>query len=151
MAGYNRAILIGRVGKDPESKTFANGGKIVVFSVATSETWKDKATGERKERTEWHNIKIENENAASVAESYVRKGSEVGIEGSIQTRKWQDKDGNDRYTTEIVVGRFDGKLTLIGGRQAGEANAGGNSAGHRPASGSTAPPRDNDLDDDVPF
>jgi len=150
MAGYNRAILIGRVGKDPEARTFANGGKIVTFSVATSETWKDKASGERKERTEWHNIKIENENAAGVAERFVRKGSEVSIEGSIQTRKWQDKDGNDRYTTEIVVGRFDGKLTLIGGRQAGDADAGRSSAGHRPASGNTAPPAD-DMDDEVPF
>jgi len=148
MAGYNRAILIGRVGKDPEARTFANGGKIVTFSVATSETWKDKASGERKERTEWHNIKIENENAAGVAERFIRKGSEVSIEGSIQTRKWQDKDGNDRYTTEIVVGRFDGKLTLIGGRQAGDADSGGNGGGHRPASGNTAPPP---LDDDVPF
>lgn len=148
MAGYNRVILIGRVGKDPEARSFANGGKIVTFSVATSETWKDKQTGERKERTEWHSIKIDNENAASIAERYVRKGSEVGIEGSLQTRKWQDQNGNDRYSTEVVIGRFDGKLTLLGGQQNGDAA--GHSDGRRPA-GNAAPPPADDLDDDVPF
>lgn len=116
MAGYNRVILCGRLGKDPEEKVFANGGKIVNFSVATSETWKDKATGERKEKTEWHNVTIQNENICGIAIQYLSKGSEVLVEGSLQTRKWQDASGADRYTTEVVVGRFNGSMTLVGGR-----------------------------------
>jgi len=139
MAGYNRVILCGRLGKDPEEKVFANGGKIVNFSVATSETWKDKASGERKEKTEWHNVTIQNENICGIAMQYLSKGSEVLVEGSLQTRKWQDSSGADRYSTEVVVGRFNGSMTLVGGR-------GGGAAPKPDAGGFPA-----DLDDDVPF
>ncbi len=167
MAGVNKVILVGRLGKDPESKTFANGGSVVNFTMATSETWRDKATGERKERTEWHNIVIRNENIGKVATQYLRKGSEVYIEGSISTRKWQDQNGADRYTTEIVIGPFKGELALIGGRDGGGggssmggggrsddyggAPAGGGYGG-APAGGGKRPGAfDDDLDDDVPF
>ena len=144
MAGLNRVTLIGRLGKDPETKSFSNGGKIVTFSVATSETWNDKQSGERKERTEWHNVSIQNENAASVAERFLRKGSNVGIEGSLQTRKWQDKLGADRYTTEVVVGRFNGSLILIDKAEGGE---------QRSASLARAAQSDpfDELDDDIAF
>lgn len=138
MAGYNRVILCGRLGKDPEKKSFANGGSIVSFSMATSETWKDKASGERKERTEWHNVTIQNENLGDIAERFLKKGSEVLIEGQLQTRKWQDASGADRYTTEVVVGRFNGTLTLVGG-----GNGGG---GGKPA---VAAIDDDDMD--IPF
>jgi len=167
MAGVNKVILVGRLGKDPESKTFANGGSVVNFTMATSETWRDKATGERKERTEWHNIVIRNENIGKIATQYLRKGSEVYIEGSISTRKWQDQNGADRYTTEIVIGPFKGELALIGGRDGGGggssmggggrsddyggAPAGGGYGG-APAGGGKRPGAfDDDLDDDVPF
>ena len=119
MSGVNKAIIVGRLGKDPESKTFANGGSVVSFTVATSESWRDKATGERKEKTEWHNIVIRNDNIGKTATQYLRKGSEVYVEGSIQTRKWQDQSGQDRYTTEIVIGPFKGELSLIGGKSDG--------------------------------
>ncbi|MBC7521297.1 MAG: single-stranded DNA-binding protein, partial [Sandarakinorhabdus sp.] len=129
MAGVNKVILVGRLGKDPETKSFANGGSVVNFTMATSETWRDKQSGERKEKTEWHNIVIRNENIGKVAAQYLRKGSEVYIEGSIATRKWQDQSGADRYTTEIVVGPFKGEMTLIGGRDGGGASRGASSGG----------------------
>jgi single-strand DNA-binding protein len=169
MAGVNKVILVGRLGKDPESKTFANGGTVVQFTMATSENWRDKQTGERKEKTEWHNIVIRNENIGRVATQYLRKGSEVYIEGSLTTRKWQDQNGQDRYTTEIVVGPFKGEMTLLGGRDGGGAAMGGGMGGGRsddfgaPAGGgmgggfgggapaSKPRPFDDDLDDDVPF
>jgi single-strand DNA-binding protein len=166
MAGVNKVILVGRLGKDPESKTFANGGTVVQFTMATSENWRDKATGERKEKTEWHNIVIRNENIGRVATQYLRKGSEVYIEGSIATRKWQDQNGADRYTTEIVIGPFKGELSLIGGRDGGGGGGGARMddsgyGGGAPAGGGygggAAPPAkrpgafDDDLDDDVPF
>lgn len=174
MAGVNKVILVGRLGKDPESKTFANGGSVVNFTMATSETWRDKASGERKEKTEWHNIVIRNENIGKVATQYLRKGSEVYIEGSISTRKWQDQNGADRYTTEIVIGPFKGELALIGGRDSGGtssrggddyggggyggggygggAPSGGGFGGGAPAGGGKRPGAfDDDLDDDVPF
>jgi single-strand DNA-binding protein len=166
MAGVNKVILVGRLGKDPESKTFANGGTVVQFTMATSENWRDKATGERKEKTEWHNIVIRNENIGRVATQYLRKGSEVYIEGSISTRKWQDQNGADRYTTEVVIGPFKGELSLIGGRDGGGGGGGarmddGGYGGGAPAGGGygggAAPPAkrpgafDDDLDDDVPF
>ena len=173
MAGVNKVILVGRLGKDPESKTFANGGTVVQFTMATSENWRDKATGERKEKTEWHNIVIRNENIGRVATQYLRKGSEVYVEGSIATRKWQDQNGADRYTTEIVIGPFKGELTLIGGREGGGGGMAGGGGGRgaddfgggdgygapagggfggAPAGGGKRPGAfDDDLDDDVPF
>jgi single-strand DNA-binding protein len=166
MAGVNKVILVGRLGKDPESKSFANGGSVVNFTMATSETWRDKQTGERKEKTEWHNIVIRNENIGKVATQYLRKGSEVYIEGTLSTRKWQDQSGADRYTTEIVVGPFKGELALIGGRDGGGASAGsggdrggygsgddyGAPAGGGFAGGNKRPAAfDDDLNDDVPF
>jgi single-strand DNA-binding protein len=170
MAGVNKVILVGRLGKDPQTKNFPNGGSVVEFSLATSETWRDKATGERKEKTEWHNIVIRNENIGRVATQYLRKGSEVYIEGAISTRKWQDQNGQDRYTTEIVVGPFKGELSLIGGREGGGGMGGGGGRsddfgggygggapsgggyGGAPAGGGKRPGAfDDDLDDDVPF
>lgn len=114
MAGLNRVILCGRLGSDPEVRSFQNGGKVVGLRIATSETWKDKQSGERKEKTEWHSVQIFNEGIAKVAEQYLRKGSEVLIEGQLETRKWQDQSGNDRYSTEVVVRPFGGSMTLIG-------------------------------------
>jgi single-strand DNA-binding protein len=166
VAGVNKVILVGRLGKDPETKSFANGGSVVNFTMATSETWRDKQSGERKEKTEWHNIVIRNENIGKVAAQYLRKGSEVYIEGSIATRKWQDQSGADRYTTEIVVGPFKGEMTLIGGRDGTSASAGGGDRGGgygggddygAPAGGAFAGGNkrpaafDDDLNDDVPF
>ncbi len=174
MAGVNKVILVGRLGKDPESKSFANGGSVVQFTMATSETWRDKASGERKEKTEWHNIVIRNENIGKVAAQYLRKGSEVYIEGALTTRKWQDQNGADRYTTEIVVGPFKGEMTLLGGREGGGGGSGGGRGddfggggggggygggapagggfGGAPAGGGKRPGAfDDDLDDDVPF
>ena len=116
MAGLNRVILCGRLGADPEVRSFQNGGKVVNMRLATSETWKDKASGERKERTEWHSVAIFNEGIAGVAERFLKKGSEVLIEGQLETRKWQDQSGNDRYTTEVVIRPFSGSLTMVGGR-----------------------------------
>jgi len=115
MASVNKVILIGNLGRDPETRTFSNGGKVVNLNVATSEQWKDKNTGERKERTEWHSVAITNEGLAGVAERYLRKGSKVYIEGKLQTRKWQDQSGQDRYSTEIVVGGFGGALVMLDG------------------------------------
>jgi single-strand DNA-binding protein len=159
MAGVNKVILVGRLGKDPETKSFANGGSVTQFTMATSENWRDKQTGERKEKTEWHNIVIRNENIGRVAQQYLRKGSEVYIEGSIQSRKYQDQSGADRYITEIVVGPFKGEMTLIGGRDGGGAGMGGGSYGGddygAPApmgAGAKRPAAfDDDLNDDVPF
>ncbi len=116
MAGsVNKVILIGNLGRDPESRSFQNGGKVVNLRVATSESWKDKSSGERKEKTEWHSVAIFNEGLANIAERYLRKGSKVYIEGQLQTRKWQDKDGADRYQTEIVLQGFGGVLTMLDG------------------------------------
>lgn len=148
MAGMNRAILIGRVGRDPEVKTFQNGGKIVNFSIATSETWRDKNTGEKKEKTEWHNITVQNEAICGIVEKYVAKGDMVGIEGKIQTRKWQDQSGNDRYTTEIVVPQFGGALHLLGGSNGGSERSRDDEGERRSSSSRSAGPS---LDDEVPF
>lgn len=164
MAGsVNKVILVGNLGKDPEVRSMSNGGEVVSFSVATSENWNDKASGERREKTEWHNVVIFNENLGRIAKQYLRKGSSVYVEGQLQTRKWQDQNGNDRYTTEVVLQRFRGELTLLGGR--GEGGAGGGSGGgsrewggdggaSQFGGGGSAPARgafDSDLDDDVPF
>lgn len=140
MPGVNKVILVGNLGKDPEVRSFPNGGRVANFTLATSESWKDKSTGERKERTEWHNVSVKNDGLADVAGKYLRKGSKVYIEGQLQTRKWQDRDGNDRYTTEVVVAPFKGELQLLDRRQ-------GDAAPEGPAPG----PGPDDLDDDVPF
>jgi len=162
MAGVNKVILVGNLGQDPESRTFSNGGEVVNLRIATSENWKDR-DGNRQERTEWHSVAIFNENLGRVAKNYLRKGSKVYIEGQLQTRKWQDQSGNDRYTTEIVLQKFRGELVLLDAR--GEGGGGGSfggddygsSSGSFGGGGSKTQSRpqpaafDTDLDDDVPF
>jgi single-strand DNA-binding protein len=126
MAGsVNKVILIGNLGRDPEVRSFQNGGKVVNLRIATSETWRDKATGERKERTEWHSVAIFNEALGRIAEQYLKKGSTVYIEGALETRKWQDQSGQDKYTTEVVLRPYNGNLTLLGGRDGGGGGGGG--------------------------
>lgn len=125
MAGVNKVIIVGNLGRDPEVRSFPNGGKVVNLRIATSDTWRDKQTGERKERTEWHSVAIFNEALGKIAEQYLRKGSTVYIEGALETRKWQDQSGADRYTTEIVLRQFRGELTLLGGRGEGGGGSGG--------------------------
>ena len=142
MASLNKATLIGHVGRDPESRTTQGGQVIANFSLATSESWTDKTSGERKEKTQWHNIVVMNENVAATVEKYVRKGSQVFVEGSIQSRKWADKEGNERHTTEIVIGRFDGRLLLLDKRETGNAAP--------RAERKAAVPAD-DIDDEIPF
>lgn len=134
MAGsVNKVILIGNLGADPEVKSFQNGGRIANLRIATSENWKDKATGERKERTEWHSVVLQSDGLVGVAERYLRKGSKVYIEGQLRTRKWQDQSGNDRYTTEISVG-MNGVLTMLDGAQGG-AGGGAGGGGQRSSGG----------------
>jgi len=126
MAGsVNKVIIVGNLGRDPEVRSFPNGGKVVNLRIATSETWRDKQSGERKERTEWHSVAIFNEALGKIAEQYLRKGSTVYIEGQLETRKWQDQSGADRYTTEVVLRQFRGELTLLGGRDGGSGGGGG--------------------------
>ena len=165
MAGsVNKVILVGNLGKDPESRSFQNGGEVVSFSVATSENWKDRNSGERKEKTEWHNVSIFSEGLARVAKSYLRKGSKVYLEGQLETRKWQDQSGNDRYTTDVVLRNFNSAMVLLdsrdgggggGGRGAFNDEFGGeNSGGGAPQRQQSRPQPaafDSDLDDDVPF
>ena len=163
MAGVNKVILVGNLGDDPESRSLNNGGEVVNLRVATSENWKDKE-GNRQERTEWHRVVIFNENLGRVAKSYLKKGSKVYLEGQIQTRKWQDQSGQDRYSTEIVLQRFRGELVLLdsrgggggggedfggGGFESGGSSGGFGGGGNRPAR--PQPAFDSDLDDDVPF
>ena len=161
MAGVNKVILVGTLGADPEARSLNNGGEVVNMRVATSEQWKDK-DGNRQERTEWHNVVIFNENLGRVAKSYLRKGSKVYLEGQIQTRKWQDQSGNDRYTTEIVLQRFRGELVLLDSREGAGGGAGRGAftedfdefAGGAPQRSQPRPQPaafDSDLDDDVPF
>ena len=161
MAGVNKVILVGNLGDDPEARSLNNGGEVVNLRVATSETWKDK-DGNRQERTEWHRVVIFNENLGRVAKSYLRKGSKVYLEGQIQTRKWTDNNGQDKYSTEVVLQRFRGELVLLdakggggGGNDYGDSFGGGQSSGgyggaNRPQQ-RPAPVFDSDLDDDVPF
>ncbi len=164
MAGsVNKVILVGNLGKDPETRRLNSGDPVVNLRIATSESWKDKATGERKEKTEWHNVVIFNENLARVAEQYLRKGSKVYVEGQLQTRKWTDQSGQEKYTTEIVLQRFRGELTILDGRGGGEMSddTGGSSRGEfgrsspmekRPAMAGAGGSRyAGDLDDDIPF
>ena len=170
MAGsVNKVTLVGNLGKDPEARSMNNGGEVVSFTLATSETWNDR-DGNKQEKTEWHNVVIFNENLGKVAKNYLRKGQKAYIEGQLQTRKWTDQNGNDRYTTEVVLQRFRGELVLLSGREgggggggassgggdwgqrAGGGNAGGGGASSGNFGGSGAPsPFDSDLDDDVPF
>ena len=151
MAGsVNKVVLIGNLGRDPEVRRLTSGDPVVNLSIATSESWRDKATGERKEKTEWHRVVIFNENLAKVAEQYLRKGAKVYLEGSLQTRKWTDKDGAEKYSTEIVLQKFRGELVMLDAR-------GGGADGERPAmadAGGAAPrsfQRGAELDDEIPF
>jgi len=151
----NKVILVGNLGRDPEIRTLNSGDRVANLSVATSETWRDRSSGERKERTEWHRVVIFNDNLVKVAENYLRKGSKIYVEGALQTRKFQDQSGQDKYSTEVVLQKFRGELTMLDGRGEGggreEGDFGGYSSGGRtPASG----PRETftaDLDDEIPF
>jgi single-strand DNA-binding protein len=159
MAGsVNKVILVGNLGRDPEVRTFQNGGKVCNLSIATSESWRDKATGERKERTEWHRVAIFNERLAEVAEKYLKKGAKVYIEGQLETRKWTDQEGKERYSTEVVLRQFRGELTMLDGRggsgaggppddDMGGSSGNGGGGGGAPRGGS----RKGVLDDDIPF
>ncbi len=170
MAGsVNKVILVGNLGRDPEIRSMQNGDEVAQLSIATSETWRDKNSGERKERTEWHRVVVFNENLVKVVKQYVKKGAKLYIEGSLQTRKWTDQSGQEKYTTEIVLQRFRGELTMLDGGR-GEGGGGGmgggggfggdddyggggggaSSGGGRSGGGKPAPRRD-DLDDDIPF
>ncbi|MEO1549781.1 MAG: single-stranded DNA-binding protein [Pseudomonadota bacterium] len=163
MAGsVNKVILIGNLGRDPEVRSFQNGGKVCNLRIATSERWKDRNSGEQREKTEWHTVAIFNEGLVRVAEQYLRKGSTVYIEGQLETRKWQDQSGNDRYSTEVVLRNYTGNLTMLGGRGDGGGGGGGggyDSGGGYGGGGSSggggydAPARGsaNDLDDEIPF
>lgn len=169
MAGVNKVILVGNLGNDPEVRTMNNGGEVVQLSLATSESWTDKASGERKDKTEWHRVVIFNENLGRVAKQYAKKGSKLYIEGSLQTRKWTDQSGQDKYTTEIVLQRFRGELQLLDGRSgegggssggddgwSGGRSSGGYGGGDSQGSGGNNPlgggsDYAGDLDDDVPF
>ena len=175
MAGsVNKVILVGNLGRDPETRRLGSGDPVVNLRIATSESWKDKSTGERKEKTEWHSVVIFNENLGRVAEQYLRKGSKVYIEGQLQTRKWQDQSGQEKYTTEIVLQRFRGELTILDSRggggqefseEPGQVSRGGGDFGRsgpmekRPAmagagaggGGGSRGGDANDLDDDIPF
>ena len=173
MAGsVNKVILVGNLGQDPEVKSFQNGGRIANLRIATSESWKDRATGERKERTEWHTVVLQSDGLVGVAERYLRKGSKVYIEGQLRTRKWQDQSGNDRYTTEISVGGMNGVMTMLdgagggggggqrggggggdwdqGGGGGGRSGGGGGGSSWNQGGGSSTGGYD-DLDDDIPF
>ena len=157
--GVNKVILIGNLGKDPEVRRLNSGDPVVNLRVATSENWRDKATGERRERTEWHSVVIFNENLARVAEQYLKKGSKVYLEGQLQTRKWQDQSGQDRYTTEVVLQRFRGELVMLdraGGGPSSEVAESGSDFGSPGPTRERAPAlagagRRDDMDDEIPF
>ncbi len=177
MAGsVNKVILIGNLGADPEVRSFQNGGKVCNLRIATSENWKDKNTGERREKTEWHTVAIFQEGLVRIAEQYLKKGSKVYIEGKLQTRKWQDQSGADRYSTEVVLNGFDGTMTMLDGRSdnagggggggsygggdsggsygggsGGGSNYGGGNSGGGSGGGGGAPSGGNDMDDEIPF
>jgi single-strand DNA-binding protein len=152
MAGsVNKVILVGNLGRDPEIRSTNDGTRVANMSVATSESWKDKATGERKERTEWHRVVVFNDRLVDIIEKYLKKGSKIYLEGALQTRKWTDKEGQERYTTEVVLQRFRGELTMLDGARSGES--GGSFA---PAESGAAPARAKgkapaELDDEIPF
>jgi len=162
MAGsVNKVILVGNLGRDPEIRSTQDGMRIANLSVATSETWRDRNSGERKEKTEWHRVAIFNEKLVDVVEKYLKKGAKVYVEGALQTRKWTDKDGQDRYTTEVVLGRFNGQLTMLDGRSGGEGFSAAPDDDMAPSSrapsgggmsrGGGRSPATQDLDDEIPF
>ena len=170
MAGsVNKVILVGNLGRDPEIRSMPNGDRIANLSIATSEQWRDKSSGERKEKTEWHRVVVFNDNIVKVVENYVKKGSTVYIEGALQTRKWTDKDGVEKYSTEIVVGKFKGELTMLGSRDGGSQGGGGGYGGSQGGGGGrgdddyssgfstggankpSGPKESYDLNDDIPF
>ena len=145
MAGsVNKVILIGALGRDPECRTFQNGSRVVSMRIATSESWKDRETGERKERTEWHSVSIFNEPLGKIAEQYLRKGSSVYIEGQLETRKYQDQSGADKYTTEVVLRPYNGALTLLGGKRDDDTPG-----GYKPPTGGAGGV--DDMEDEIPF
>lgn len=149
MAGsVNKVIIVGNLGRDPESRSFQNGSKVVSLRIATSESWRDRESGERKERTEWHSVSIFSEPLAKIAEQYLRKGSKVYIEGQLETRKWQDQSGADKYTTEVVLRPYRGELTLLDGK-AGERDDDQGGGYSKPPAG--ALPGRSDIDDEIPF
>lgn len=164
MAGsVNKVILVGNLGADPEVRTFQNGGKVCNLRVATSERWRDKNTGENRERTEWHTVAIFNDRLADLAQQYLRKGSKVYLEGQLETRKWQDQSGQDRYSTEVVLRPYKGEMTFLdspggqggggGGYGGGQGGGGGYSRGDDYGGGAPAPsgPPSGGMDDDIPF
>lgn len=157
MAGsVNKVILVGNLGQDPEVRSFNNGGQVASMSLATSESWKDKTTGERRERTEWHRVSIFSEPLIRVAQNYLKKGSKVYIEGQLETRKWQDKDGNDRYTTEVVLRPYRSELTMLDGRNNDGGGGGGygqqiSGGGNQPSEAPPSGGQNFDLDDEIPF
>ncbi|MDP2334338.1 MAG: single-stranded DNA-binding protein, partial [Reyranella sp.] len=159
----NKVILVGNLGRDPEVKSMQDGRSMVNMSIATSDTWRDRQSGERKERTEWHRVVIFNEKLAEVAQKFVRKGSKIYVEGQLSTRKWTDQSGQERYTTEVVIPRFGGALTMLDGRSGGEGGGGGPAGGMDDDAGGSAPASGGgggrpaarggkaELDDDIPF
>lgn len=168
MAGsVNKVILVGNLGRDPEIRRMNNGDPVVNLSVATSESWRDKSSGERREKTEWHRVVIFNDNLAKVAENYLKKGSKVYVEGQLQTRKWTDQNGQEKYSTEVVLQRFRGELTMLDGRNEGGSGGGfgggssssggydqaggGSGGGQRSSDGPKEDFRNADLDDEIPF
>jgi single-strand DNA-binding protein len=160
MAGsVNKVILVGNLGKDPEIRRTQDGRPIANLSVATSESWRDKATGERKEKTEWHRVVIFNEGLCKIAEQYLKKGAKVYLEGQLQTRKWTDQGGVEKYSTEVVLQGFNSNLTMLDGRSGGGSSGSDDSSGDFGAGGSSGPPRravaaggrNGDMDDDIPF
>ncbi len=153
MAGVNKVILVGNLGRDPEVRRMNSGDPVVNLRLATSDQWRDKSTGERREKTEWHSVVIFNENLAKVAENYLRKGSKVYIEGSLQTRKWTDQNGQEKYTTEVVLQRFRGELQMLDGRNEGGSSfeSSGDRGGSRAMEGPKEDFRSADLDDEIPF
>jgi single-strand DNA-binding protein len=151
MAGVNKVILVGNLGRDPEVRSTQDGKKIVNFSVATSETWKDRSSGERRERTEWHRVVIFNEHLAKIAEQYIHKGSKVYLEGQLQTRKWTDQAGVEKYTTEVVLQNFRGELQMLDSRGQGGEGGGGGGGSFESGGGSAPAGGFDDLDDEIPF
>ncbi len=164
MAGsINKVILVGNLGQDPEVRSFQNGGKVCNLSIATSENWKDRNTGERREKTEWHRVAIFSEGLVRIAEQYLRKGSKVYLEGQLETRKWQDQSGQDRYSTEVVLRNYNSNLTMLDGRSDGASSGGGYMADQSRGGGGgydSGPsqqqnqgyaPAPSDMDDEIPF
>ena len=157
MAGsVNKVILVGNLGRDPEIRSFQNGGRVASFSIATSESWKDKQSGERKERTEWHRISVLNESLVGIVERYLKKGAKVYVEGQLETRKWTDKDGQEKFSTEVVLRPFRGELTMLDGANSNRSGSGpsaslGEDGGSTIGGGMTGGASTADLDDSIPF